>query len=153
MGESYDIQAGPGSKCVTVLFSDSQRVKEIKNIFGENSPFNQEQSYGNNYECCKLVLQLISRSARDLLIMSVRSFEALITLEDGVIFNQVKKKLNDDLSVDKDMCIDMVTTNESLLREITFLYENNVYLTKENERYEGMVRNLEGELSRSVNCK
>jgi hypothetical protein len=23
MGESYDIQAGPGSKCVTVLFSDS----------------------------------------------------------------------------------------------------------------------------------
>jgi hypothetical protein len=85
--------------------------------------------------------------------MSLRCFEAQITLEDGMIFNQVKRKLNEDLSTDKDESIDLITCNESLLREVTFLYENNVKLTKENEHFQSIVRNLEGELSRSVNCK
>lgn len=133
LGEHYEIQAGPGSKCVTLSFDDGEKSRELKKLMGEKNPSFQEvknQPTGN-----KLVLQLISRSARDLLIMSVRAFEAQITLEDGLIFNQVKRKLNDDLSQDKDSSINLITCNESLLREVTFLYEHNIKLTKENERF------------------
>jgi hypothetical protein len=124
-------------------------------MMGENNPSFEELNNAKTTFTTgnKIVLQLISRSARDLLIMSLRCFEAQITLEDGVIFEQVKRKLNEDLGDDKENSIDLITCNESLLREVTFLYENNVKLTKENERFQSIVRNLEGELSRSVNCK
>ena len=84
--------------------------------------------------------------------MSVRCFESQIALEDGVVFEQVKRKLNDDLTEDKDGSISLLAANEQLLREVTFLYEDNNHLNKENERQTAIIRNLEGELSRSVNC-
>ena len=155
LGEHYELISGPGSKCVTLSFNDGSKTRELKKMMGENNPSFEELNNAKTTFTTgnKIVLQLISRSARDLLIMSLRCFEAQITLEDGVIFEQVKRKLNEDLGDDKENSIDLITCNESLLREVTFLYENNVKLTKENERFQSIVRNLEGELSRSVNCK
>jgi ABC-type phosphate transport system auxiliary subunit len=125
----------------------------LEKFFGVGGKNGYDQKSYRNYTPNKLCLTFNSKNSRDLFLMSVRCFEAQITLEDGLIFEQVKRKLNEDLSEDKDNSISLLAANEQLMREVTFLYENNSQLNKENERQTSVIRNLEGELSRSVNCK
>ena len=137
LGEQYELEAGPGSRAVTFVFRD--REVDVCKLTGVS---------GN-----RLVCRMISRSARDVMIMSLRCFEAKQNLEDSVIFEKVKQDLNDQLGEDRDGVIDLVTQNDGKSREIQFLVERNMRLESENEKLQMSVRNLEGELNRSVNCK
>ena len=132
--------AEPSIRGVTFLFRNKER--EVKRILG---------GAGNG---CKLVGTLTSSTLRDLLIMSIRCFETKINLEDSAVFEKVKHSLNGELlDLSDDKQLDLVTRNSSMLKEVEYLFKNNSKLNKENEKLQSMVRNLEGELTRSINCK
>lgn len=141
LAECFEVEAGPGSKSVTFLFRDKE--SELRKFLG----MKYNDPVGN-----KVVCQLISKSARDILIMALRCFQSKLDLEDSMVFEKAKKKLHDDLSEDDKNAIDLVTINNGVSREIEFLFQRNNHLERENERLNGIVRNLEGELSRTVNC-
>lgn len=140
--ESFEVESGPGPKAVTILFRGKET--ELRRLLG----MNYNDPVGN-----KLMCQLISKSARDILIMALRCFQSKLDLEDSMIFTQAKKRLHEEMSEDKKSTIDLVTINNGVSREIEFLFGRNTKLERENERLKGIVRNLEGELSRTVNCK
>lgn len=140
--EGFEIESGPGPKCVTFLFRGKET--ELRKLLGMkyNDPVGS-----------KLICQLISKSARDILVMAIRCFQSKLDLEDSMIFKEAKKKLHDELSEDEKNAIDLITINNGVSKEVEFLFERNTTLERENERLKGIVRNLEGELNRSVNCK
>lgn len=134
LGERFELHTGSGPTSIVLSFSDAQRTRQLEKYFGTgpSAAANNKQNAGQ-YSQSKLQLVFNSKNSRDLFLMSVRCFEAQITLEDGVVFEQVKRKLNEDLSENKEDCINLLTSNQQLLRELTFLYENNTHLSKENE--------------------
>jgi vacuolar-type H+-ATPase subunit I/STV1 len=95
---------------------------------------------------------MASHTIRDLLIMAIRCFETKLNLEDSVVFDKVKHSLNGELlDVSNDKQLDLVTKNNTMLKEVEYLFNKNTKLSSEKDKLETLVRNLEGELSRSVN--
>ena len=147
LGEQFETVPGPGQKCITFIFRN--RSEDIAKLFSSSDVRKSVRGKNQNKVICKL----ISRSARDILVMSLRCFEAQLSLEDSIVFEKMKKQIHDDMSEDKKKMIEMITDRDQMEREIEFLYQNNMKLEKQNSQLRNTVRNLEGELSRSVNCK
>lgn len=140
--ESFEVHSGPGSKSVTFVFRGKENELRRLLALKYNDPV------GN-----KVICKLISKSARDILIMALRCFQSKLALEDSMVLERAKKLLHEDMSKDEKGTIDLVTINNGVSKEVDYLFTRNTKLERENERLKGVVRNLEGELSRTVNCK
>jgi len=141
--ENLDILANPGSKGITFLISG--REKEFSEFLG--------QGVGD-----KIVVMLHSQRERDLVIMSIRCLKARMDLEDSLVFEKLKNELFEGDSSSKSNAkiksnLDILAKNNALTTELQFLFNNNSRLSSQNEKLEAMVRNLEGELNRTANCK
>jgi len=134
--ENFDVIAQPGAK--GILFCFVGREDELQDFIGGPA---------------KIVCITASQNQRDILIMAIRCFQTKMNLEDSVIFDKVKQSLNGEaLDFSNEENLDLATKNSSIMREVDYLYKNNSRLASENEKLESLVRNLEGEINRSVYC-